>query len=109
MNNARASAGGGDQIRKVINNYMNTARDSFMQFNTEFPSETGKQHLMGFAKPSLLHLLKGPHKHLFFDGTFSSVPKPFYQCLIVMAWSEELGIYVPVFYSHQTLPIPLAR
>ena len=35
---------------------------------------------------------------MFVDATFSCVPIPFYQCLIVMVFDQSLRIYIPVAY-----------
>ena len=35
-------------------------------------------------------------------GTFKIVPDPFYQCFIIMAFDETLGVYVPVLYILMT-------
>jgi cell shape-determining protein MreD len=39
-----------------------------------------------------------PKITLFIDGTFSVVPKPFSQCLIVMAFELAVNVYVPIGY-----------
>ena len=31
------------------------------------------------------------------DGAFKFVPKPFYQCLIIMVFDDQTDAYVPVF------------
>jgi hypothetical protein len=41
---------------------------------------------------------RGGSKRIFVDCTFSIVPKGFYQCLIIMVYSQPHKSYVPVFY-----------
>ncbi len=54
--------------------------------------------LMIFANPALLGLLNGA-VDLFIDATFSCVPTPFYQCLIMMVFDPSTSHYVPVIYA----------
>jgi hypothetical protein len=54
--------------------------------------------LMIFANPALLGLLNGV-VDLFIDATFSCVPAPFYQCLIMMVFDPSTSHYVPVIYA----------
>jgi hypothetical protein len=35
----------------------------------------------------------------YLDGTFHSVPKPFTQCLILMAFDDETNLYVPIVFA----------
>jgi hypothetical protein len=58
-------------------------------------------HLMIFANPALLGLLNGV-VNLFIDATFSCVPAPFYQCLIMMVFDPSTSHYVPVIYALMT-------
>lgn len=39
---------------------------------------------------------------MYVDATFSIVPHPFYQCLIIMIWEPTLSIYVPVAWILMT-------
>jgi hypothetical protein len=54
--------------------------------------------LMIFANPALLGLLNGV-VDLFIDATFSCVPAPFYQCLIIMVFDPSTNHYLPVIYA----------
>ena len=53
---------------------------------------------MGFRNPGLFGSLSGKGFELYIDGMFKIMPDPFYQCLIIMAFDETLGVYVPVLY-----------
>ena len=55
------------------------------------------ERIIGFGNPSLIRVLGG-NKRVFIDGTFKIVPKPFYQCLIIMVFDEQTDSFVPVFY-----------
>jgi len=57
--------------------------------------------LMIFANPALLGLLNGV-VDLFIDATFSCVPAPFYQCLIIMVFDPSTSHYLPVVYALMT-------
>ncbi len=57
--------------------------------------------LMIFVNPALLGLLNGA-VDLFIDATFSCVPVPFYQCLIMMVFDSSTSHYVPVIYALMT-------
>ena len=52
---------------------------------------------MGFRNPPLFRTFGG-NKQVFIDGTFKIVPKPFYQCLIIMVFDEQTDSFVPCFY-----------
>ena len=54
--------------------------------------------LIIFANPALLGLLNGV-VDLFIDATFSCVPAPFYQCLIIMVFDSSTSHYLPVVYA----------
>ena len=54
--------------------------------------------LMIFANPALLGHLNGV-VDLFIDATFSCVPAPFYQCLIIMVFDHSTSHYLPVIYA----------
>ena len=71
----------------------------FLQFNLTFPSSfTGKlERVIGFGSPALFQCIGGNQK-VFINGTFKIVPKPFYQCLIVMVFDNQTDVYVSVFY-----------
>ena len=68
-----------------------------------FPNEyNGKlERIIGFGNPSLSRLLRGC-KRMFINGTFKFLPKPFYQCLIIMVFDNQTDAYVPVFYILMT-------
>ena len=55
------------------------------------------ERVIGFDNPALF-LCFGANQKVFIDGTFRIVPKPFYQCLIVMVFNNQTNAYVPVFY-----------
>jgi hypothetical protein len=57
--------------------------------------------LMIFVNPALLGLLNGV-VDLFIDATFSCVPAPFYQCLIIMVFDPSTSHYLPVIYALMT-------
>jgi hypothetical protein len=57
--------------------------------------------LIIFANPALLGLLNGV-VDLFIDATFSCVPAPFYQCLIIMVFDPSTSHYLPVVYALMT-------
>ena len=74
----------------------------FLQFNLSFPNEyNGKlERILGFGKPSFRCL--GGNGRIFIDGTFKIVPKPLYQCLIIMVFDKQTDSFVPVFYVLMT-------
>ena len=76
----------------------------FLQFSCAITdNETNKlEKIVGFGNPCLLGSLLGKGVQLYIDGTFKIVPNPFYQCLIIMAFDETLGVYVPVLYILMT-------
>ena len=54
--------------------------------------------IVGFGNPGLFGDLLGKGLKLYIDGTFKIVLDPFYQCLVVMAFDETFGVYIPVLY-----------
>ena len=102
VKNCRAKLNGNDVFRTI--EMENVAKSSFtnqffLQFNLTFPSSyNGKlERVIGFGNPALFRCFGGNRK-IFIDGTFKIVPKPFYQCLIVMVFDAQTDAYVPVFY-----------
>lgn len=57
------------------------------------------RRLLVWAHPDLLPILKRQGIAVFVDGTFRSVPKPFTQCIVIMAFDDEAGVYVPIIYA----------
>jgi len=74
-----------------------------LHFNASFPNEyDGKlERIIGFGNPSLFRVVRRC-KRMFIDGMFKFVPKPFYQCLIIMVFDDQTDAYVPVFYVLMT-------
>ena len=64
--------------------------------------ETSSMLCMAFGNPELLVYLKTPGLDLFIDATFDCIPKPFYQCLIIMVYDHMWNAYVPVMYILMT-------
>ena len=102
VRNSRSNLNGNDVFRTIENDTISRVKNSnlfFLHFNCSFPNEyDGKlERIIGFGNPALFRVLRGC-KRLFIDGTFKFVPKPFYQCLILMVFDEQTDCYVPVFY-----------
>ena len=55
--------------------------------------------LIIFANPALILGLLNGVVDLFIDATFSCVPAPFYQCLIIMVFDHSTSHYLPVIYA----------
>ena len=102
VRNSRTYLNGSDVFRTIETNTVAKVRNTnpfFLQFNATFPNDCdGKLECMiGFGNPPLFRTLRGC-KRMFIDGTFKFVPKPFYQCLIIMIFDDQTDAYVPVFY-----------
>ena len=102
VKNSRAKLNGSDIFRTIESEKVgksSTTKQWFMHFNLTFPaSYNGKmERITGFGNPALFRCFGGNQK-IFIDGTFKIVPKPFYQCLIVMVFDNQTDEYVPVFY-----------
>jgi hypothetical protein len=54
--------------------------------------------IVGWAHPDLMHEIHNTEVPLFCDCTFRIVPKPFYQCMVLMAYLSRYDMYVPIFY-----------
>ncbi|KAK1930446.1 hypothetical protein P3T76_014117 [Phytophthora citrophthora] len=50
------------------------------------------------GRPALIKLLKYRKTTLFIDGTFRCVPRPFYQCVVVMVFDNATDLFVPGFF-----------
>ena len=50
----------------------------------------------------VLHMYHIMQVQMWVDGTFSCVPKPFYQCMIILVFDDVLEIYIPVAYILMT-------
>ena len=102
VKNCRAKINGNDVFRTIeMDNVAKSTKTNqfFLQFNVTFPSSySGKlERVLGYGNPTLFRCFGGNQK-VFIDGTFRIVPKPFYQCLIVMVFDNQTDAYVPVFY-----------
>ena len=75
----------------------------FLQFNLSIPDiETKTIHrILGYGNPSLFGTLSG-NVQIYIDGTFSIVPHPFNQCLIIMVYDIQTTVYVPILYMLMT-------
>ena len=59
------------------------------------------ERIVGFENPYLFYYLTNAQS-LYIDATFTVVPNPFYQCLVVMIFEETLQIYIPILYILMT-------
>jgi hypothetical protein len=73
-----------------------------LQFFVEIPIDGAPEQIVGFAHPDLVFDCIGVPQDLFIDCTFKCVPKGFAQCLILMIYSHQHGMYVPIFYVLMT-------
>lgn len=71
-----------------------------MQANVAYADKTGAQRLIFFGFHELLKQLTKRDVQLHIDATFT-VPKGFYQCLIIGSFSE-LGVFLPCAYILMT-------
>lgn len=60
---------------------------------------TTLERLVGWAHPDLIKLLKYKQTTLSLDRTFRCVPRPFYQCAVMMVFDHATDLFVPVFYT----------
>jgi len=54
--------------------------------------------IIGWRHPYSISLVKAGPVNTFIDCTFRIVPQNFYQCMILMIYSEVRKTYVPIFY-----------
>jgi len=76
--------------------------NSFLLLNTPFFEGTCRHRLTGWAHPGLFAMLDAPAIHIFVDTTFSVVPDPYKQLMIVMVKEAAHGMYLPVRYVLMT-------
>ncbi|EGZ18329.1 hypothetical protein PHYSODRAFT_332150 [Phytophthora sojae] len=104
IKHTRKDCSGGDVFEAILTQAVRCVSDmdarAFLQFSVVHPTAagTGMQRLIGLTHPDLARMLRYPKITLFIDGTFAVVPKPFSQCLIVMAFEPSVDLYVPVCY-----------
>ena len=108
VRNVRAQIQGSDLLRNIENSELARMKHSnkfFLQFNCTIADDTKEQttmeRIVGFGNPYLFYYLTNAQS-LYIDATFSIVPKPFYQCLVVMIFEETLQIYLPILYILMT-------
>ena len=101
----RNKANGGDIFRTIeappVSMVLNS-KHNFLQFNFTVPNGDKTERVTGWGNPGLFGVLKIPGVELFVDATFSSCPSQFYQCLIIMAFDNTTGVYVPILYILMT-------
>ena len=108
INNISRKCYGGDALRALEQPSLGMVQNSnywFLQFScTIADNETNNvEKIVGFGNPGLCGSLLGEIVQLYIYGTFKIIPYPFYQCLIIMAFGETLGVYVPVLYILMTV------
>ena len=98
----------GDAIRSAEHPTLAMMTDDetrpFLQCNMTLPhpKKPGIQcRTMAFANPELIPTLRGK-PDAFVDATFDCAPAPFYQCLILMVFDPQTGVYLPVAYILMT-------
>ena len=70
----------------------------FLQFCSTVNVNGELVKIIGWAHPQLIDLMRCSELKIFIDCTFKVVPTGFYQVMIIMVYSEQFGIYVPVWY-----------
>ena len=70
----------------------------FLKFFSMIEENGEYTYLVGWAHPALLFLFRHGTVNLFLDCTFSCVPHPFNQCMVVMVYTPAYRMYVPVFH-----------
>ena len=98
----RTKAHSADKLRSVEDAHLNTngSSDSFMQANLAYADKKGAQRIIIFGFHELLQQLTKRDVQFHIDATFT-VPKGFYQCLIIGSFSE-LGVFLPCAYILMT-------
>lgn len=76
----------------------------FLSFNTKTLIEDssgscGIEKFIGWGNPELLFHLKTGPLNMFIDCTFKTVPRGFYQLLILMVYLPAYETFVPMFYG----------
>ncbi|KAF4141523.1 MULE transposase domain-containing protein [Phytophthora infestans] len=71
----------------------------FFQFYRSYMNGTALERLVGWGYPDLIKLLKYKQTTLFLNGTFRCVPRPFYQCVVMIVFDNATDLFVPVFYT----------
>jgi hypothetical protein len=77
----------------------NSIMHNFILFDSWYYVSTNERtRLIGWGHYELIHLMKLGEKHFFVDCTFSCVPEPFTQLMIIMMYEQATDTYIPVFY-----------
>jgi hypothetical protein len=98
----------GDAIRSAEHPTLAMMTDDetrpFLQHNMTIPhpKKPGVQcRAMAWSNPELIMTIRGK-PDVFVDATFDCAPAPFYQCLILMVYDDQTGVYLPVVYILMT-------
>jgi hypothetical protein len=87
-----AEVGSGDT--RLFLNY------DFRYKNARKPNETPSLcRMLMWMHPDLAHMLRRRSAAASLDGTFRCVPRQFKQCMILMVYDDETGLYVPIVYT----------
>jgi hypothetical protein len=79
-----------------------TTGEAFIRYSTIFADVRGrKQHNIFWASPAQVTLMQNS-KQLFFDSTYQSVPRYFFQLLTIFAYTEETNTIQPAGYCLMT-------
>lgn len=107
-NERRSYIGSGSDQKVDISQYSSLSENDqrlFLKFDFkyEIPNEpkfnNDLHRMLVWIHPDLLPILKRKKIDCFIDGTFRCVPKPFFQCIILMAFDDETELFVPIVYS----------
>lgn len=93
-----------EKINKDEYFYLSTNdRRRFLQIAFQYyipndPIQDKTRNLLIWSHPELLPMLRRMHIRILIDGTFSCVPSPFKQCVIVMMFDDETNLFIPIIY-----------
>ena len=99
VRNTRKKNSGSDIIRELESPPLSMVHDGtrlFLQFNSSISNHKDNtfDRVIGWGHPALFGLLRVKMCQLFIDGTFSIVPYPFYQCLVIMVFDQATGKFL---------------
>ena len=99
VKNTRIKNSGSDIFRELESPPLSMVHNGtrlFLQFNSCISNLANNTYdrVIGWGNPALFGLLRINMCQLFIDGTFSIVPYPFYQCLVLMVFCQATGKFI---------------
>jgi hypothetical protein len=89
---------GGDEVKGLMQKYMDRSDNSFIQAVVYYPDIDGNQTMIVMGHAELISVFKGKGLCIYYDGTFRTSPKGYYQTFIISVEEPMSELCIPALY-----------